>query len=144
MGSQTDLDQGGTNRQYIRQYLGPSVGWVTIPAPAASILPITAVGTYTVNRSVTLITVNVAGAVTLNLPKAHTPAVGAQAQPGLFVQTPITIVDVGGNATAHPITIAPAAGETIMSLASIQLTVNYGGWSLKPLDSLNGWEAISP
>ena len=144
MGSQADLDQGGTNRQFVRQYLGPSVGWVTVPAPAASILPITAAGTYDVNRSVTLVTINVNGAVTINLPAAHTPVVGPQAQPGLFVQTPIVIVDVGGFATAQPITIAPAAGETIMGLASIQLTVNYGGYTLKPLDSLNGWESISP
>lgn len=142
MGSQADLDQGGTNRQYAKQYLGPSLGWVTIPAPASSILAVTAAGTYTVNRSVTLITVNVAGAVTLNLPKAHTPT--QKAQLGLFVQTPIVIVDVGGNAGANPITIAPFAGETIMGLASIQLGVNYGGYTLKPLDSLNGWESISP
>ena len=144
MGSQTDLDAGGTNRQYIRQYLGPSVGWVTVPAAAASILAITAAGVYTVNRSVTLITVNVAGAVTLDLPAAHTPVVGAQAQPGLFVQTPIVIVDIGGNATAHPITLVPLGAETIMGLASITLSVNYGGYTLKPLDSLNGWESISP
>lgn len=144
MGSQSDLDQGGTNRQYQKQYLGPSVGWITTPAQAASILAITAAGTYDVNRSVTLITVNVVGAVTINLPKAHTPSVGPQALPGLFAQLPITIVDIGGNATAHPITIAPAAGETIMSLASITLSVNYGGYTLKPIDALNGWESISP
>ena len=144
MASQTDYDQGGSFRQYVRRFLGPSVGWVTTPAPAASILAITAAGTYTVDRSVTLITVNVAGAVTLNLPKAHTPAAGAQAQPGLFVQNPITIVDTGGNASSHPITIAPAAGETIMSLTSIQITIPYGGFTLKPSDALDGWSAISP
>ena len=87
MGSQTDLDQGGTNRQYVKQYLGPSVGWVTTPAPAASILAITAAGTYTVDRSVTLITVNVAGAVTLNLPKAHTPAAGRKPNPASSSKT---------------------------------------------------------
>lgn len=144
MGSQSDLDQGGTNRQYTRQYLGPSVGWVTTPAPAASTLVITAAGTYTVNRSVTLITVNVNGAVILNLPRARQSAVGPQAQPGLSVQTPIVIVDVGGFATANPIRINPAVGETIMSLAQIFLSVNYGGYTLKPLDSLPGWESISP
>ena len=144
MGSQTDLDQGGTNRQYVKQYLGPSVGWLVTPAPAASILAITAAGTYTVDRSVTLITVNVAGAVTLNLPAAHTPSVGPQAQPGLFVQNPITIVDIGGNATANPITINPNGAETIMGLATISLSVNYGGYTLKPNDSLNGWSSISP
>jgi hypothetical protein len=142
MTSQTDLDQGGTSRQYVRQYLGPSMGWVTIPAPAASILAITAAGTYTVSRSTTLVQVNVNGAVTLNLPKAHTPAKPAQL--GLFVQTPLVIADVGGFATANPITIVPFAGETIMGLASIRITVNYGAFTLKPLDALTGWESISP
>lgn len=142
MGSQTDLDQGGTNRQFKRQYLGPSLGWITTPAEAASILPITAAGTYTIDPSTTLVTVNVAGAVTLNLPKAHTPSIPAQL--GLFVQNPITIVDIGGHATANPITIAPHGSETIMGLASISLSVNYGGYTLKPSDSLNGWSSISP
>lgn len=144
MTSQVDLDQGGTNRQFVKRWLGPSVGWVTTPAPAASILEITAAGVYNVDPSTTLITVAVNGAVTINLPKAHTPSAGAQAQPGLFVQNPITIVDTGGFAQAQPITIVPAAGETIMSLAQLQLLVNYGGYTLKPTDELNGWSVISP
>jgi hypothetical protein len=141
--SQADLDRGGTNRQFIRQYLGPSLGWVSVPAPAASIFAITAAGTYNINRSVTLITVAVSGGVILNLPRARQSPV-PPAQPGLSVQTPIVIVDIGGFATANPITINPAAGETIMGLSSIQLTVNYGGYTLKPLDALPGWESISP
>lgn len=142
MSSQTDLDQGGTNRQLRRQYLGPSMGWIETPAEAASILSITSAGTYSIDPSTTLITVNVAGSVILNLPKAHTPSVPAQL--GLFVQNPITIVDIGGNATVHPITINPNGSDTIMGLSSIQLSVNYGGYTLKPVDGLNGWSAISP
>lgn len=142
MASQTDLDQGGTNRQYARQYLGPSLGWVTTPASSAGILAVTAAGTYTVDRSVTMITVNVNGAVTLNLPKAHTPSVPAQL--GLFVQTPIVIVDIGGFAAAHPIVINPNGAETIMGLTTISITIPYGGFTLKPIDALSGWESISP
>ncbi len=142
--SQTDLDQGGTSRQFVRQYLGPSVGWVTVPAPAASVLAITAAGAYTIQSSTTLVTVNVNGVVTITLPKAHTPSAGAQAQPGLFVQQPIVIIDTGGFAFAHPIVISPAAGETIMGLASITLNSNYGGYTLKPSDALTGWSVISP
>ncbi len=144
MGSQTDLDQGGTSRQMVRQYLGPSVGWVTVPAPAASILPITVAGTYNLYPSTTLVTVNVNGSVTINLPYAHTPSAGAQAQPGLFVQNPITIIDTGGFAQANPITIAAQAGETVVSLASITLNSAYGGYTLKPSDALDGWSIISP
>lgn len=144
MASQTDLDKGGTNRQLSKRYLGPSVGWITTPATAASVLPITAAGTYTVELSTTLVTVNVNGAVTLNLPRARTPTQGPQAVPGPFAQNPITIVDIGGFAGSQPVTINPAAGETIMGLASIQLAVNYGGYTLKPLNAMAGWESISP
>ena len=143
MTSQTDLDQGGTSRQLKKQYLGPSLGWIESPAEAASILAITSAGTYSVDPSTTLVTVNVAGAVTLNLPKAHSPA-KATGQLGLFVQNPITIVDIGGHATANPITINPNGSETIMGLSSITLSVNYGGYTLKPINDLNGWESISP
>lgn len=145
MASQTDLDQGGTNRQMVRTYLGPSVGWVTMPAPAASLLAITAAGAYMIDPSTTLITVNFNGAgVTIQLPKAHTPAAGAQALPGLFVQNPITIVDIGGFAFNHPVTILPSGVETVMGLPSIQLATNYGGYSLKPNNDLNGWVSIFP
>lgn len=143
MTSQTDLDQGGTNRQLRRQFLGPSLGWIETPAEAASILAITSAGTFSIDPSTTLVTVNVAGAVTLNLPKAKSPT-NQTGQLGLFVQNPITIVDIGGNAAAHPITISPVAGETIMNLASITLSVNFGGYTLKPTNALPGWSSISP
>jgi len=66
MGSQSDLDQGGTFRQYERYWMGPSVGWVTQPQQA--VLPITAAGTIAVSRGTNLITLNVNGSVTINLP----------------------------------------------------------------------------
>lgn len=143
MASQTDLDQGGTPRAWNRQYLGPSIGWVD--APARNILAITAGGTYALDPSTSLVTVNTTGAVTIILPSAVTPSAGAQAQPRLFVQNPITIVDIGGNAQAHPITIQRNnSGESIMSLASIQITVNFGGYTLEPNSSAATWNSISP
>src|SRR5215469_5564072 len=100
--------------------MGPSVGWIDVPAN--NILTVVAAGSYTVDASINLVVVNIAGAVTLVLPSAITPAAGAQAQPRLFAQNTITIVDIGGNAAAHPITINPASGaENIMGLASISL-----------------------
>lgn len=142
MASQKDLDQGGTNRAWVRTYLGPSVGWIWVPAN--NVLPLTAAGTYTIDPSTSLVTVNVAGAVVIILPSAILPA-SAQAQPGLFAQNPITIVDIGGQATAHPITIQPASSaENIMNLASISLSVNYGGYTLAPNSTLKGWNSISP
>jgi hypothetical protein len=144
MPSQTDLDQGGTTRQWIRQFLGPSVGWVY--APSTNQFPITAGGTYIIDPSTNYIPVNTTGAVTIILPSAADPSyAGASgAQPGLFVNPPIVIVDTGGNAGAHPITIQPHAGETIMGLASIQITVNYGGYTLAPNSAQKTWNSISP
>jgi|SRR5882672_1255853 len=142
MGSQLDLDQGGTFRGWVRQYLGPSVGWVLVPGD--NILPITTAGTTIILPGTSLVTVNVAGLVTVVLPKATNPAVPAGVQPGLFANNPITIVDIGNHAQATPITIQPAAGETIMGLAQIQITVNYGGFTLSPNSALHLWNSISP
>ena len=150
MPSQTDLDQGGTQRSWVNSYLGPSVGWVR--TPQQNILAITAAGTYAINLSTTLVTVNVAGSVTLTLPSAKgasslggTGGATDGAVPGVANKVPITIVDVGGNAQAYPITINPVSGaETIMGLSSISLSVNYGGYTLEPNAAQSMWNSISP
>lgn len=143
MSSQTDLDQGGTSRQWVQSYMGPSVGWVRIPKQ--NVLQITAVGTYAIDPSTSLVEVNVAGSVTVTLPSAVTPAAGAQAQPGLFAQNPITIVDSGGHAQATPITIQRNnVNETIMGLASITISINFGGYTLVPISAQATWNTISP
>lgn len=142
MPSQTDLDQGGTSRQWIRSYLGPSVGWIN--EPLQNVLVITAAGSYVLDPSTNLVEVNVAGAVTITLPSAANPAAGVQAQPGLFAKNPITIVDVGGFANGNPITIAAKAGETVMGLASIQINSNFGAYTLLPNPQQLTWNSISP
>lgn len=142
MTSQLDLDQGGTQRQLTRRFLGPSVGWFDVPID--SILPITAAGTYNVLVGTTLIEVNVAGAVIINLFSVIAPTVPAGVLPGRFVNAPVTIIDTGGFALANPITINPAGGENIVGLSSIQITSNYGGWTLKPVPPQSGWDIISP
>ena len=141
MPSQTDLDQGGTQRQWLRSYMGPSVGWVS--APLQNILPITTGGTYTLDPSTSLVEVNTTGAVTIVLPSAANPG-GSLSQQALFAKNPITVVDVGGNAFSHPITIQPKAGETIMGLASISLGTNFGGYTLQPIPAQVTWNSISP
>ena len=142
MSSQLDLDQGGTNRQRQKVYMGPSVGWVDAPATVA--LPVTTAGTTTILLGTTLVLVNVNGAVTIQLPSAKDAGVPAIGLAGPYLKNPITIVDIGGFAGAHPITILPAAGETIMGLASISLSVNYGGYTLNPSNAQQGWTSISP
>lgn len=137
MPSQLDLDMGGTSRETVLTYLGPSVGWVN--APARSVLTITAAGTYAVLNSTTLVLINTTAAVTLTLPTALNPSVVAGAQPGPYVKSIITIVDIAGapNVTIDPISVA----ETIMGLASIKLATAYGSYSLRPDNTLKGWTA---
>ena len=139
MGSQSDLDQGGTFRQYENYWMGPSVGWVTQPQQA--LLPITAGGATTVSRGVTLITINVNSSVTLNLPSSKaftTPGV----IPGQWVLIPLTIVDTGGFASANTYTINPNGSELISGLASVRLASNYGALILKPILETGGWTLI--
>ena len=138
MPSQLDLDQGGTSRQWVRTYMGPSVGWINTPLQN-KLIAISA-GTYTLDPSTSLVEVNSTGAVTIILPSCANPPAGAQALPGLFAKNPITVVDIGGNASAHPITIQPNnPSESIMGLASIQLTANYGGFTLTPIPETLTW-----
>lgn len=139
MGSQIDLDQGGTSRQWVRTYMGPTVGWVYLPG--LNPLPtITAAGTYILTPDTTLVQVNVAGAVIIILPTAIYPKVPATTQAALFAKKPVTVVDIGGFAAAHPITIEPASvAETIANLAQIQVDAAYGGYTLYPSNEQKGW-----
>lgn len=138
MGSQTDLDQGGTYRQYQRVYLGPSVGWITFPVD--NVLAITAAGTYAPINGTTLITVNIAGLVTVNLWNPTQPSTAtAGSLPGPFMGMPLTIVDIGGHAASFNITINPSAGKTIMGLASIPIANDYGGFILRPNLATGNW-----
>ncbi|SRR6266702_1375253 len=141
MSSQLDLDQGGTARQLQKVYMGPSVGWIDAPS---AILPVTVAGTTVVLLGSTLVTVNVNAAVTIQLPSAKDAGVPAIGLSGPYIKAPITIVDIGGFASVHPITILPAAGENIMGLSQIQITINYGGFTLAPSNAQQGWTSISP
>jgi len=140
MGSQLDLDQGGTFRQYERYWMGPSVGWVTSPQQA--VLPITTGGAVAVSRGTNLVTVNFNGPVTLNLPSAKASPQSPQAIPGQWVLLPVTVVDIGGFATANPITINPFGTELISGLASVQLASSYGSIILKPILETGGWTLL--
>lgn len=139
MTSQTDLDQGGTFRQWTKMWMGPSVGWV--PVPVDAVLNITAGGIYTIARGTSLILLNVNASVTLNLPSSKAAAQGPQAIPGQWVINPVTIADIGG--FANPGTVdynaVPAGAETISGLASVQLATPRGTIILIPILSTGGW-----
>ena len=138
MTSQLDLDQGGTYRQYVRRFLGPSVGWVWTPED--NVLPVIKTGTTTLLQGITLVQVNVNGAVTIQLPSAKSSVTApAGALPGTFLALPITVVDIGGFAATQNITILPFGSERIMNLASIAITAAYGGFTLVPNITAGGW-----
>jgi len=121
-----DFDLSGTFREYARIGMGPSIGWLFMPVFAN--LSITAGGTYALAKGTTYVSVNVAAPVTVTLPPAMPVSfVAAIANPGHHINQPITIADVGGFAQAWPITINCVAGDSIMGLSQIQITVNYGG-----------------
>ena len=140
MSSQTDLDQGGTFRQWVRMYMGPSVGF--IPVPIDAVLPITAAGTYAIARGTSLITINVNGNVTIDLPSSLASPVGAGALPGQWVINPVTIVDIGGFASSNTYQIVPFGTETISGLASVQLASDRGSIILNPILATGGWNLI--
>lgn len=140
MGSQTDLDQGGTFRQWTRMWMGPSVGWV--PVPVDAVLNITTGGPISIARGTSLILINVDADVTINLPSAKAAPQGPQAIPGQWVINPVTIVDIGGFADTRTYNIVPFAGETISGLANVQLASERGSIILNPILTTGGWNLI--
>lgn len=139
MSSQLDLDQGGTFRQYQRIWMGPSVGWQTMPVQA--ILNLAAAGTYPILRWTNLIKLRaVSGVVTINLSSAKATAQGPQAIPGQWVYNPVIIIDLSGQAgAATTVNVNPFAGELISGLATIQLATPYGTLLLEPELTTGGW-----
>lgn len=140
MSSQLDLDQGGTFRQFQKVWMGPSVGWLTMPVQA--VLPITVAGVYPIQRWTNLITLAANGNITLNLPSSKASPTGPQAIPGQWVLNPVTVVDIGGFAAGVVYSIVPNGAELISGLASVRLSAQYGSIILKPILETGGWTLI--
>ena len=138
MPSQQDLDQGGSVRQVMEVYMGPSVGWQL--AAQAWILDVTATGTSSPVFGTSLVRVSVnANGVVIQLPLAKGNGAGAGAVPGTYTILPMTIVDIGGFANSHPITIQAAGSETIDGFTSITLSSNFAAAVLLPNVTSGGW-----
>jgi hypothetical protein len=140
MASQLDLDQGGTFRQWVRQYMGPSVGWVSVPVDA--VLPVTAAGGTILQRGTSLVTINVDADVNITLPSAKASPAGPQAIPGQWVINPVTVVDIGGFAGSRTYNIFPAVGENISGLPSVRLASPRGSLIFVPLIASGSWNLI--
>lgn len=119
--------------------MGPSVGWLTMPVQA--ILNINTAGTYTIQRWTNLIKLKAtSGAVTINLPSSKAAIPGPQAIPGQWVDNPVVIVDLSGQAgLATTVNINSLSPELISGLASVQLTSQYGTLILEPEITTGGW-----
>jgi hypothetical protein len=137
--SQLDLDQGGTFRQFQKVFMGPSVGWLSVPVQA--IINQTAAGTLTLQRWTNLVKINVAaGVLNINLPSSMATALGPQAIPGQWVYNPVVVVDILGTASgALTVNINPFGSELISGLAQVQLATPYGTILLEPLLDTGGW-----
>lgn len=140
MSAQIDWDRSGISLQSTRVNLGPSLGWVDV---AGATLTITSAGTFAIPFGISLVNVNVAGSVTIDLPSAKASAAGAMAQPNSFALVPIVVADIGGFAAANPITINAAPGETIVSVASIVIGAAFGAVTLQPDINTALWSIIS-
>jgi hypothetical protein len=135
-----DFDQGGTPQHWVNQYQGPSIGWVRVPQ--RNVRTIGVAGTYTIDLGINNVEVNVAGSVTLTLPPVGLGTNVGVTFPGRSANIPITISDTGGNAQAFPITIKPNAGDNIMGLGQLQITSNFGAYTLIPQpDAAATWTA---
>ena len=131
--SAADLDQGGDWTQSDKIYFGPTMGFINVYK-----IPITVGGPITVSVDAFLPqqpSINIGpilcdttlGIVTVNLP----PATGR-------LGFSIPVFDIGGAAFTNNIVIVPDGIETIMGLASISITTNYGSYVLEPIPT-GGW-----
>ena len=104
-------------------------GALSISSPMSIAIPL----------GITPINVSVAGAVTIQLPSARGSPAGAMAIPSSYAIVPVTIIDRGGFAQSHPITILAAPGESIANISSIQIATNYAATILTPNIATGQW-----
>lgn len=133
-----DTDQGGDYVQWMRVWRGPSLGWsmVQIKPPQS----ITAAGTTTLTAGSSIVLVNVAGLVTVNLPDVSKWLQESANQPSNAFEGAIWIKDFGGNAAAFNITVHPFTAQKIDNLAQDFVIVqNRQLLRLYPLNDLTGW-----
>jgi hypothetical protein len=133
----TQLDQGGSNCQFTRVYLGPTVGWVMLPVVPE--LEITlAAGLFLGNFTSRVLLK--AACKSVNLPACAAWMLAQyQANQAAFDRS-IWIKDYVGDASAGaPIVITPNGADVIDGLASFKMITPYSLIRLYPLTDLSGW-----
>jgi hypothetical protein len=133
-----DLDQSGAGWHKVRTWLGPSLGWVDTQVKPSRYVNVA--GSYQVLAGDGIIFVNASGLVTLQLPDVRLWVTEPACQPATAFERAIWIKDLGGNATAFPITIQPFTGQSIDMLGTpYTISVNRQLARLWPLINLTGW-----
>ena len=134
----SDLDKGGAYSQKLRSYFGPTLGWLD-----EYVLPtvtISSGGVTNLPAGVSLLLIDVAALVTINLPSALVVLQQTSFQPANGIERSIWIKDFGGNAAAFNITINPFAGQFFdKTLASLTIGQNRQLVRLYPLGDGTGW-----
>lgn len=134
-----DLDQSGGFPQYVRTYLGPTVGWVMLPVDPETF--IAAGPSYTVARFDSRVMLNATGTpvTSIQLPDVVDWVRCAFQRVQSAFDRSLWIKDYAVQAAAHPITVTPFGAQTIDGLGSFQIINNRALLRLYPLSNLAGW-----
>ncbi len=133
-----DLDQGGSTYQWAKVFLGPSLGWSYVQVKPTQY--VTTASTITLAAGASMVMVNVAGSVTVNLPDVTKWRFETANQPSTGFERAIWIKDLGGHAAATPITVHPFGSQKIDNLAQdFSIAQNRQLLRLYPLSDLTGW-----
>lgn len=138
----TDLDKSGFGFQRVRTYLGPSLGWVDeLVQPTVDI---TTGGVHVVQPGESLLLVEVAAAVTIQLPDVVRWMQQTAYQPATGFDRSITVKDIGGNAANFNIIVAPFGQQSIDNIQqSTIISTARANVKFVPLLDLTGWAVQS-
>lgn len=133
-----DLDQSGHGFQRVRTYLGPSLGWTDeLVQPTTEIL---VSGAYNVKPGDSLLLVDVAATVTINLPDVVRWTQQTAGQPATGFDRSITVKDLGGNAVNFNIVVVPFGQQAIDGIqGSVVISQARAAVKLVPLIDMSGW-----
>ncbi|HEX4500633.1 MAG TPA: hypothetical protein VH187_05585 [Scandinavium sp.] len=133
-----DLDMSGSSWHKSKVYLGPSLGWKEVQVKPTTL--VTSLGTYFVTPGDSIILVNAVGGVTIQLPDVVQWVQEIAYQPATGFERAIWIKDLGGNAAASNIIVAPFGAQTIdLLVQSFIMVQNRQLLRLYPLNDLTGW-----
>lgn len=138
----TDLDKSGFGFQRVRTYLGPSLGWVDeLVQPTVDI---TTGGVHVVQPGESLLLVEVAAAVTIQLPDVIRWMQQTAYMPATGFDRSITVKDIGGNAANFNIIVAPFGQQAIDNIQqSTVISVARASVRFVPLLDMSGWAVQS-